>query len=99
MPTIVTHIVSEEGVANLLLCRSADEREQAIRAVAGETGIGAARDPAAVENLRNRGAIRRPEDLGVGRSAASLDLLAAHSISDLVTASGGLYDPPSRFLT
>ncbi|MGY4460197.1 hypothetical protein ACVWYI_004157 [Bradyrhizobium sp. LB13.1] len=28
----VTHIVTEEGVANLLLCRTAQEREQAIRA-------------------------------------------------------------------
>jgi malonate decarboxylase alpha subunit len=33
----VTHIVTEEGIANLLLCRTADEREQAIRGVAGYT--------------------------------------------------------------
>ncbi len=32
-----THIVTEEGIANLLLCRSRDEREQAIRGVAGYT--------------------------------------------------------------
>ena len=31
----VTHIVTEEGIANLLLCRDKDEREQAIRGVAG----------------------------------------------------------------
>ena len=31
----VTHIVTEEGVANLLLCRDEGDREQAIRAVAG----------------------------------------------------------------
>ena len=30
----VTHIVTEEGIANLLLCRDASEREQAIRGVA-----------------------------------------------------------------
>src|SRR5271163_247818 len=31
----VTHIVSEEGIANLLLCRTTEEREQAIRGIAG----------------------------------------------------------------
>jgi len=31
----VTHVITEEGIANLLLCRDADEREQAIRGVAG----------------------------------------------------------------
>ena len=36
----VTHIVTEEGIANLLLCRSAGEREQAIRGVAGFTAVG-----------------------------------------------------------
>ena len=40
----VTHIVTEEGIANLLLCRTDDEREQAIRGVAGYTPVGLARD-------------------------------------------------------
>lgn len=35
----VTHIVSEEGIANLLLCATAEEREQAI-AIAGYTPVG-----------------------------------------------------------
>ena len=39
----VTHIVTEEGIANLLLCRNADEREQAIRGVAGYTDVGRGR--------------------------------------------------------
>lgn len=94
----LTHVVTEEGIANLLLCRDLREREQAIRGVAGDTSIGLARDKAAVEELRRRGAIRRPEELGVDRGRASADLLAAHSIADLVKASGGLYDPPPRFL-
>ncbi|MFC6050492.1 malonate decarboxylase subunit alpha, partial [Methylobacterium hispanicum] len=59
----VTHIVTEEGIANLLLCRDADEREQAIRGVAGYTEIGRGRDRAKVEELRARGIVRRPEDL------------------------------------
>jgi hypothetical protein len=61
----VSHIVTEEGIANLLLCRSPEEREQAIRGVAGFTPVGMARDKAMVENLRDRGIIRRAEDLGI----------------------------------
>ncbi|MFZ5455424.1 MAG: malonate decarboxylase subunit alpha [Pseudomonadota bacterium] len=93
----VTHIVTEEGIANLLLCRSAAEREQAIRGVAGYTPVGRARDARMVENLRDRGVIRRPEDIGIDKRDATRDLLAARSIKDLVRASGGLYDPPRRF--
>ena len=93
----VTHIVTEEGIANLLLCRGPAEREQAIRGVAGFTDVGRKRDRKAVEALRQRGVIRRPEDLGIDPLAASRQLLAAHSIEDLVTWSGGLYRPPSKF--
>ena len=92
-----THIVTEEGVANLLLCRTADEREQAIRGVAGYTEIGRGRDRAMVQNLRERGVILRPEDLGVDPLDADRSLLAARSIKDLVHWSSGLYAPPSRF--
>jgi malonate decarboxylase alpha subunit len=93
----VTHIVTEEGIANLLLCRDADEREQAIRGVAGYTEIGRRRDAAMVARLRERGVIRRPEDLGIDPLDADRSLLAARSIKDLALASGGLYRPPSRF--
>jgi malonate decarboxylase alpha subunit len=93
----VTHIVTEEGIANLLLCRNKDEREQAIRGVAGYTDIGRARDTKMVERLRDRGVIRRPEDLGIDPLDADRRLLAARSIKDLMLASGGLYRPPSRF--
>jgi malonate decarboxylase alpha subunit len=93
----VTHILTEEGIANLLLCRDDDEREQAIRGVAGYTEVGLARDRKAVENLRDRGVIRRAEDLGIDKRMATRDLLAARSIKDLVRASCGLYDPPKRF--
>ncbi|KIP86323.1 malonate decarboxylase subunit alpha [Stenotrophomonas maltophilia] len=93
----VTHILTEEGIANLLLCRTPEEREQAIRGVAGYTAVGMARDKAMVENLRDRGVIRRAEDLGVRSRDASRDLLAARSVKDLVHWSGGLYEPPKRF--
>ncbi|HYG90731.1 MAG TPA: malonate decarboxylase subunit alpha [Azospirillum sp.] len=93
----VSHVLTEEGIANLLLCRTDEEREQAIRGVAGYTPVGLARDKRMVENLRDRGVIRRAEDLGIDKRLATRDLLAAHSIKDLVRASGGLYDPPKRF--
>lgn len=93
----VTHIVTEEGIANLLLCRDADEREQAIRGVAGYTEIGRGRDRAKVEDLRARGIVRRPEDLGIEPLDADRALLAAKSIKDLVHWSGGLYEPPAKF--
>lgn len=93
----VSHVLTEEGIANLLLCRTPEEREQAIRGVAGYTAVGLGRDRRAVENLRDRGVIRRPEDLGIRVRDASRDLLAARSVKDLVRWSGGLYDPPQRF--
>ncbi|HEV2609730.1 MAG TPA: malonate decarboxylase subunit alpha [Noviherbaspirillum sp.] len=93
----VSHVLTEEGIANLLLCRSDEEREQAIRGVAGYTAIGLARDKRMVENLRDRGIIRRPEDLGIDKRLATRDLLAARNMKELVRASGGLYDPPKRF--
>jgi len=93
----VTHILTEEGIANLLLCANAEEREQAIRGVAGYTEIGLGRDARMVENLRDRGVIQRAEDLGIDKRDATRDLLAARSVKDLVRASGGLYQPPVRF--
>lgn len=93
----VTHVLTEEGIANLLLCRTDEEREQAIRGVAGYTAVGLARDARMVENLRDRGVIRRPADLGIDVRDATRNLLAARSMRDLVRASGGLYQPPKRF--
>ena len=93
----VTHILTEEGIANLLLCRTDEEREQAIRGVAGYTPVGMARDKRMVENLRDRGIVVRAEDLGIDKRMATRDLLAAKNMKDLVRASGGLYAPPKRF--
>ncbi len=93
----VTHVLTEEGIANLLLCRTDAEREQAIRGVAGYTPVGLARDHRAVDGLRSRGIIVRAEDLGIDKRLATRDLLAARNMKDLVRASGGLYDPPKRF--
>ena len=93
----VSHILTEEGIANLLLCRTDEEREQAIRGVAGYTAVGLGRDKRMVENLRDRRVVQRPEDLGIDPRQATRNLLAARSMRDLVDASGGLYAPPGRF--
>ena len=93
----VTHIITEEGVANLLLCRNADEREQAIRGVAGYTDVGRGRDVGKVDELRQRKAIQRPEDLGINPLDVHRSMLAARSIKDLMMWSGNRYDPPAKF--
>jgi len=93
----LTHLITEEGIAHLSRCHTPEEREQAIRGVAGFTPVGLARDRTAVENLRDRGIVQRPEDLGIALRDANRDWLAARSIKDLVKASGGLYQPPSQF--
>ena len=93
----VTHIVSEEGIANLLLCRTATEREQAIRGIAGFTDVGRARDRKMVARLRERKIVRYPEDLGLNPLDARRSLLAARSVKDLMHWSGNLYEPPAKF--
>ncbi len=94
----VTHIVTEEGIANLTACRNDAERQAAIRAVAGYTPVGLKRSRLETDALQARGVIRRPSDLGVAARDASRSLLAASDIKDLVRWSGGLYDPPSQFV-
>lgn len=93
----VTHIVTEEGIANLLLCENRKEREEAIKGIAGYTPMGLSRDKKMVKALRDRGVIRYAEDLGVNKLQASRNLLAARSIKDLVRSSKGLYEPPKQF--
>lgn len=93
----VTHVITEIGVANLLLCRSAEERTAALRAIAGDTDFGRAASAETTVDLRRRRVVMLPADLGIDPHTATRDLLAARSIGDLVRCSGGLYEPPARF--
>jgi malonate decarboxylase alpha subunit len=93
----VTHVITERGVANLLRCRSLQEREAALRAVAGDTEFGRRQAPDAADDLRRRGIVMLPADLGIDVATATRDWLAARTIDALVTASGGLYAPPAKF--
>lgn len=93
----VTHIVTEEGIAYLSRCKDMETRMAAIRAVAGYTPLGLKAKPEETRRLRDAKIVLTPEDLGVDRDRATRDMLAAKNIRDLVTWSGGLYEPPARF--
>jgi malonate decarboxylase alpha subunit len=93
----VSHVVSEHGIAYLYRAQGQEERRTALAAIAGATEIGRRADPGCTAQLRARGIVAYPEDLGVSRGAAQRSLLAAQSIGELVSWSGGLYRPPPRF--
>ncbi len=93
----VSHVVTEEGIAYLHKAEGIEERRAALAAVAGVTPIGLRAKPERTAELRRRGIVAYPEDLGIRRAQAKRALLAARSIDDLVGWSGGLYAPPARF--
>ena len=90
----VTHIVTEQGIAYLDKCPDLATRQQAIAAVAGDTPVGATSHATTREALCSAGIVKTVADLGIDPSTATTDLLPAHSLEDLVTASGGLYRIP-----
>src|SRR6202041_3173077 len=73
------------------------ERRRALAAVAGVSPIGRRAKPEETAELRGRGIVAYPEDIGVERRRAHRSLLAARSMEDLVAWSGGLYQPPPQF--
>jgi malonate decarboxylase alpha subunit len=86
----VTHVSTEQGVVNLLPCRSPREHEGALRAIAGDIDFGRAQARDISDNLRERRIVMRPSDLGIDAKDATRDLLSARTIDDLVVWSGGL---------
>lgn len=94
----LTHIVTEQGVAYLHKCRSMEERMAAIRSVAKGTPVAASGSDQEIKKMRELGIVKTPEDLGINPASATRDRLAAKNIMDLVEWSGGLYEPPAKFL-
>ena len=93
----VTHVVTEEGIAYLYRVTDLRERRAALAAIAGVTALGRESSFERRADLRKRGIVALPEDLGIRRSDARRSLLAAKSVKDLVEWSGNLYRPPARF--
>ena len=93
----VSHVVTEEGIAYLYKTEGIEERRRALAAVAGGSPVGLTAKPKETEELRKRGIVAYPEDIGVQRLQANRSLLAARSMEDLVAWSGGLYKVPVRF--
>ena len=93
----VTHVVTEEGIAYLYKAEGNEERRRALAAVAGVSPIGLKAKAAETAELRRKGIVAYPEDIGVHRLQANRSLLAARSIEDLAAWSGGLYQPPAKF--
>ena len=60
--------------------------------------MGLKRKKRETEELRRRGIVQLPEDVGVSPKDASRSLLAAQDIKGLVRWSNGLYDPPPQFV-
>jgi malonate decarboxylase alpha subunit len=93
----VSHVVTEEGIAYLYKAEGLEERRRALAAVAGVSPVGLKAKPSDTADLRRRGIVAYPEDIGVHRLQANRSLLAARSMEDLVAWSGGLYQPPTKF--
>src|ERR1700678_1302653 len=93
----VSHVVTEEGIAYLYKTEGVEERRRALAAVAGISPIGLKAKASETADLRHRGIVAFPEDIGVRRLQATRSLLAARSMEDLVAWSGGLYQPPAKF--
>jgi malonate decarboxylase alpha subunit len=93
----VSHVVTEEGIAYLYKAQGLEERRRALAAVAGVSPVGRRAKPEETAELRRRGIVAYPEDIGVERLRAHRSLLAARSMEDLVAWSGGLYNPPPKF--
>ena len=93
----VSHVVTEEGIAYLYKAEGIEERRRALAAVAGISPVGLKAKANETADLRHRGIVAFPEDIGVHRLQANRSLLAARSMEDLVAWSGGLYQPPAKF--
>lgn len=93
----VSHVVTEEGIAYLYKAEGNEERRRALAAVAGVSPIGLRAVASETAELRRRGIVAYPEDIGVHRLDAKRSLLAARGMEDLVAWSGNLYSPPARF--
>lgn len=90
----VSHVVTEEGVAYLYKAENIEQRRRALAAIAGVSPVGMRANAKETTELRRRGIVAFPEDIGIRRLDANRSLLAAQNMEDLAAWSGGLYKVP-----
>ena len=93
----VTHTVTEQGIAYLYHAKTPQERMKMLAAVAQGTPLGEKITEKEITDLRKKGFVAYPQDLGIDREKANRNLLAAKTLDDLVEISGGLYQIPEKF--
>ncbi len=93
----LTHLITEVGLGYVYMGRTKEERRKIIAAVAGDTPVGHTITEKEIKELRAEGKVAFPEDLGIDRSEATRERLAAKNMQDLVEWSGGLYKIPDKF--
>lgn len=94
----VTHVVTEQGIAYLYTAHTNEERRELIAAVSRGIPVEEFCSEARKQQLIAEGKIATPDSLGIDKSKANKDLLAAKSLQEIREISGGLYDIPERFL-
>lgn len=93
----LTHLITEVGLGYVYMGETPEERRKIIAAVAGDTPVGRTITDREVKELRSAGKVMFPEALGIDRSEATRERLAAKNMDDLVEWSGGLYKIPDKF--
>ena len=93
----LTHLITEVGLGYVYMGRTPEERRKIIAAVAGDTPVGHTITDKEIKELRAEGKVAFPEDLGIDRSEATRERLAAKNMQDIVEWSGGLYKIPDKF--
>jgi len=93
----VTHLITEIGLGYVYMGRDQKERREIIAAVAGDTPVGHTITDKRISELRSEGKVMFPEDLGIDRSEATRERLAAKNMKEITEWSHGLYKAPAKF--
>ncbi|MCD8081992.1 MAG: malonate decarboxylase subunit alpha [Clostridiales bacterium] len=93
----VTHLITEVGLGYVYMGRDQKERREIIAAVAGDTPVGHTITDKRIRELRAEGKVMFPEDLGIDRSEATRERLAAKNMKEITEWSHGLYKAPAKF--
>lgn len=93
----VTHLITEVGLGYVYMGRNQEERREIIAALAGDTPVGHTITDKRIKELRFEGKVMFPEDLGIDKSEATRERLAAQNMKEITEWSHGLYKAPPKF--